>query len=105
MLFSALLLFSTALLNVKPSPVFAEVSIGTKGPYRFLVDTGAQTSVIDPKLAAQLNLKPAFRVEVVSQNSTRLLPALRLNTLHVGSTWAPKRTGGAVASRRGSYRR
>jgi hypothetical protein len=84
MLIAGLLLFSTSLLHVKPSPVFADVSIGTAGPYRFLVDTGNQTSLIDAELAAQLKLKPEFRVELVSQNSTRLLPALRLNTLHIG---------------------
>lgn len=84
MLIAGLLLFSSSLLNTKPSPVFAEVSIGTEGPFRFLIDTGSQTSLIDPKLAGQLNLKPEFRVEVVTQNSTRLLPALRMNTLHIG---------------------
>src|SRR6266487_3305271 len=63
MLIAGLLLFSSSLLNVKPSPVFADVSVGTEGPYRFLVDTGNQTSLIDPILAAQLNLKPEFRVD------------------------------------------
>jgi hypothetical protein len=84
MLIAGLVLFSVSLLNVKPSPVFVNVSIGTQGPYRFLVDTGSQTSLIDPKLAAELNLKPEFRVEIVTQNSTRLLPALRVKTLHIG---------------------
>ena len=66
MVIAGLLLLSSALLNTKPSPVFADVSIGKQGPYRFLVDTGAQTSLIDPKLAAELRLKPEFRVEVVT---------------------------------------
>src|SRR5690242_2260716 len=84
LLVTGLLLFSSAMLEVKPSPVFADVSIGNAGPYRFLVDTGAQGSVIDPKLAAELDLRPEFRVEVVSANNTRLLPALKLETLRVG---------------------
>lgn len=86
MLIAGLLLFSTSLLNVKPSPVLADVSIGSEGPYRFLVDTGSQSSLIDPDLAAQLNLRPEFRVEVVTQNSTHLLPALRVKTFHIGPT-------------------
>ncbi|HUA63464.1 MAG TPA: aspartyl protease family protein [Verrucomicrobiae bacterium] len=80
------LFFSAAMLAVKPSPVYADVFIGTNGPYRFLVDTGAQTSRIDPKLAEKLNLAPEYRVEVVTQNSSRLLPAAVLKTLHIGKT-------------------
>jgi hypothetical protein len=78
------LLLSAGLLNTKPCPVFVDVSIGSKGPYRFLVDTGSQTSLIDPKLAVQLGLKPEFRVEIVTQNTTHLLPALKMNTLRIG---------------------
>jgi hypothetical protein len=77
-------LLSSGLLNVKPSPVIATVSIGKDGPYRFLVDTGSQTSLIDPNLAARLNLRPQFRVEIITQNSTSLAPALRTNKLQVG---------------------
>jgi hypothetical protein len=81
---AGLLLFSAGLLNTKPCPVVVDVSIGSNGPYRFLVDTGSQTSLIDPKLAGQLALKPEFRVEILTQNTTRLLPALKMNTLHIG---------------------
>ena len=81
-----LLLFSTSLLNAKPSPVFADVSIGKSGPYRFLVDTGSQSSLIDGQLAKRLNLNPQFRVEMITQNSTRLLPALKTSELQIGHT-------------------
>jgi len=84
MLIAGLLLFSSSLLNVKPSPVYADVSFGAEGPYRFLVDTGSQTSLIDPKLAAKLNLKPQFRIEIITQNTTRVLPALKVITLRIG---------------------
>src|SRR6185312_1661365 len=85
-LIAGILLFSSSMLNVKPSPVFADVSIGNKGPYRFLVDTGSQTSFIDQKLAAQLKLKPDFRVDIITQNSAARLPALKLDTLSTGHT-------------------
>ena len=81
---AGLLLFSSSLLNTKPTPIFADVYIDTHGPYRFLVDTGAQTSLIDPKLAAELGLKPEFRGEVITQNSTRLLPGMKVSALHIG---------------------
>lgn len=81
---AALLLFSAGLLDTKPCPVFVDVSIGLEGPYHFIVDTGSQTSLIDPKLAGKLGLKPEFRVEIVTQNTTRLLPALKMNTLRIG---------------------
>lgn len=90
MVIAWLLFLSSALLNTKPSPVFADVYIGTHGPYRFLVDTGAQTSLIDPKLAAELGLKPEFRVEVVTQHSNHLLPGMKVSTLHVGQRTLPE---------------
>ena len=83
-LLTGFLLFSSSLLNTKPSPIFTDVYIGAHGPYRFLVDTGAQTSLIDPKLAADLGLQPEFRVEVITQNSARLLPGTRVGLLRIG---------------------
>jgi predicted aspartyl protease len=83
---AAVALLSTSLLNQKPMPVYADVLIGDRGPYRFLVDTGAQTSLIDPKLAADLKLAPAFRVEIITQNSSRLLPGLKTQGLRIGET-------------------
>ena len=61
MIIGTVILLSSALLNMKPAPVFADIHIGANGPYRFLVDTGAETSLIDPELAATLRLKPEFR--------------------------------------------
>ena len=83
MIFAALLLFSTSLLNVTPSPVFADVYIGATGPYRFVIDTGSQTSLIDPKLAGELRLKPEFRVELVTQQSSQLVPGTTLTNIRV----------------------
>lgn len=90
MIFAALLLFSMSLLNTKPSPVFADVYIGASGPYRFLVDTGSQTSLIDPKLAAKLQLKTEFQVELVTQQSTQLAPGTTLTNISVRNRILPK---------------
>src|SRR2546425_10052670 len=89
MLIAGLLFLFSGLINTKPSPVFADVYLGTHGPYRFLVDTGSQTSLIDPKLASELHLKPEFRVEVVTQHSTRLLPGMKVSTPQIGQRTLP----------------
>jgi len=65
MVISTLLLFSSTLLNAKPAQVHADVFVGAHGPYRFLVDTGSETGLIDAKLAKLLQLLPRFRVEVI----------------------------------------
>jgi predicted aspartyl protease len=87
---AVVVLLSSSLLNTRPAPVFADVHIGSKGPYRFLVDTGAETSLIDPKLASALGLKPEFRVDVITQNSTRLAPGTKARNLYIGEHALPE---------------
>lgn len=84
------LLFLASVIPTKPSPVFAEVFVGGKGPFRFLVDTGSQTSLLDPKLAERLGLKAQFRVEMVTQLKTSLVPGMRTQGLRVGKTALPE---------------
>lgn len=86
---AGLLFFSMSLLNAKRPPIFADVFRGSNGPYRFLVDTGAQTSLIDPKLAAKVGLQPGFRVEVVTEQSPLLVPGLNVRTLKLGKRSLP----------------
>lgn len=50
------------------------VYINQQGPFRFLLDTGAQSTVLDPRVAEQLALRPTYRVEVVSVNQTQWAP-------------------------------
>ncbi|MCC6586807.1 MAG: aspartyl protease family protein [Bryobacterales bacterium] len=78
------------IIQTKPAPVFADVSFGNGGPYRFLVDTAAQSTLIDPTLAAQLGLVPKFRIEVVMQHGSRLAPGLNVSTLRVGNRQLPE---------------
>jgi aspartyl protease len=84
------LLFSTSLLNAKPTPVFADVYIGSAGPYKFLVDTGSQTSLIDPRLAAKLRLRAEYRVALHTVQSTELVPGARLDSLRLGDRPLPQ---------------
>ncbi|MGH9672075.1 MAG: aspartyl protease family protein [Bryobacteraceae bacterium] len=56
-------------------PVANGVFLGARGPFRFLVDTGAQSTVVAPGLAAEAGLAAGWRVEVVTAAGTRLAPA------------------------------
>lgn len=58
------------------------VSIGAKGPYRFVIDTGAERSVVSRELAGSLNLATGRRIRVTtmtgqSELGTYLLPEVR----------------------------
>jgi hypothetical protein len=77
MIIPAFLLLSSALLNTEVRPAYVNISIGAHGPYSFLSDTDAQTNVIDAALAKELRLEPLFRVEIITQNTSRLSSGLR----------------------------
>ncbi|MDX1981347.1 MAG: retroviral-like aspartic protease family protein [Bryobacteraceae bacterium] len=64
------------------------VRINDKGPFRFLIDTGAQSTVIDPAVAGQLALRPSYRVEVVSVNGSMLAPAAEVTSVSVDGVTA-----------------
>ena len=85
-----LLFLFSGVIQTTPYPVFADVYIGTQGPYRFLVDTGAETSLIDSRLAAELRLQPEFRVEMITQLTKRVVPAANLRTLRVAQQTLPE---------------
>jgi len=48
------------------SPIVIQISINHVGPYEFMVDTGALVTIIDPRLATELNLRPRGLVRVTS---------------------------------------
>jgi predicted aspartyl protease len=70
------------------------VSIGGQGPYHFVVDTGAERTVIARELASQLALAPGRTATVhsmteVSQIATVVIPGLRIGTRTVSGINAP----------------
>jgi hypothetical protein len=52
------------------SMIVVEVRVNGKGPYPFLFDTGATSSIVDPKLITALHLPTAHSVEVASWEAT-----------------------------------
>jgi hypothetical protein len=51
-------------------PVAECVYLNGHGPFRFLLDTGAQANQLDPKAARSLGLRATFQTEMVSAAST-----------------------------------
>jgi predicted aspartyl protease len=60
------------------------VNIGGRGPYRFIVDTGAERTVISSELAAALNLHSTGDVTVVSVSTISRVPSVNIPELGVG---------------------
>ena len=70
------------------------VSIGGEGPYRFIVDTGAERTVISSELARELELGPGRTATVhsmteVSRIPTVVIPGLRIGRRTVNDIHAP----------------
>ncbi len=65
------------LLLFAQMPMADDIYIAARGPYRFAVDTGAESSIVDARLAAKLNLRPRYRVEMVTPAGTQLTPAVQ----------------------------
>jgi hypothetical protein len=61
------------------------VMINQTGPFDFMVDTGSQLNVIDPALAAQLNLKSQGTVGVVATAAFSRASVGVLDSLQAGS--------------------
>ena len=70
------------------------VNITGSGPYRFLVDTGSERTIISRELAQRLRLEPGATAEVhsmteVSDVRTAIIPSLDLGVRRVRNIHAP----------------
>lgn len=72
------------------------VTIGPAGPYRFIVDTGAERTVIARELAAKLGLVPGKSVHVTAMAGSAQFGTVVIPDLQIGSPG-----GGARLSTRG----
>jgi hypothetical protein len=61
------------------------VKINRAGPFDFMVDTGSQLNVIDPALAAQLDVKPQAKVGLVATSNVFEASVVVLDSLEAGS--------------------
>jgi predicted aspartyl protease len=63
--------------------IIDNVSINGEGRYRFLIDTGSQSTMIDASVARKLSLTAAYRVSLDTPAGSRIVPAA--NTLSVSA--------------------
>jgi predicted aspartyl protease len=66
------------------SHMIAPVTINGQGPFKFLVDTGANRSAINAPLAARLNLPPGPAVRLHTVAGVRERPSVTIDELKVG---------------------
>src|SRR5579859_6717933 len=60
------------------------VSINDRGPFDFLIDTGTNTTLIDPQLATELALQPKDRLTLASLANATNVPRYYFQTFRVG---------------------
>lgn len=65
--------------------IVAPVLVGGKGPFDFLLDTGANVTVITPELAQQLAIRPTARVSLQTIASSQIVPYSLLPSLSLGA--------------------
>lgn len=85
--------------------VVASVMVNGKGPFRFIIDTGANESTISPKLAVALGLDPSASdpIRVAGVTGTAVVPSVSIESLRAGALvvarsqlpviWSPVMTG------------
>jgi hypothetical protein len=70
---------------VQRSRIIVPVVINHTGPYEFLVDTGAGSTIVDPALATELHLKTQGLAEVVGPGFSTYASFADLDLLEAGS--------------------
>jgi Aspartyl protease len=70
---------------IQRSRIIVPVTINHTGPYEFLVDTGAQFTVVDPLLATELHLESQGSAEVVGVGFSTQASFAYLDLLEAGS--------------------
>jgi len=69
-------------------PAVDGVFLNGQGPFRFLIDTGAQTNQLDKVIADRLDLKPTFRAEMATIAGSTLVPGGRVARVTLGAATA-----------------
>jgi predicted aspartyl protease len=76
--------FSVPVHTLKGYLMVVSVTVNNRGPFDFLVDTGTNTTLIDPQLARDLALRPVGRMSLASMNKSVAVNRYFLQTFSVG---------------------
>jgi predicted aspartyl protease len=81
------LLFACPTTRDHVGRVVAAVTIDGKGPFRFIIDTGANQSTISPKLASVLGLAPSAndQIRIAGVTGTEIVPSVPIASLRAGA--------------------
>lgn len=76
---------------VKNRPVVRDVYVNGSGPYRFLIDTGAETNQLSNSVAREIGILPAFRVLLTTSAGVRPVPGSSGVSIRLGAMVADSR--------------
>jgi hypothetical protein len=69
-------------------PVVDCVYLNGQGPFRFLIDTGAQTNQVELSIAQKIGLNPTFRSQITTAAGNALVPGGRVAEVALGPATA-----------------
>ena len=69
-------------------PVASQVFLNGQGPFRFLLDTGAQTNQMEEALARKLGLAPSYQVVLATASGATRVPGGRVSEVALGEASA-----------------
>jgi Aspartyl protease len=72
--------------------ILAAVMVNGRGPYRFILDTGANSSALAPHLVEELDLPAADALQVHGVTGTAMLPAVHVESMRAGDVELPPAT-------------
>src|SRR5215472_7915526 len=77
--------FSVQYHSLPHSHVGISAMINGSGPFEFMVDTGAQITVVDPALAQELRLETTDSLNIVTVASNVEVPLVSASVVEVGA--------------------
>jgi hypothetical protein len=77
--------FSVQYNSLPYSHLSISIMINGSGPYEFMVDTGAQITVVDPALAQELRLEATGSVNIVTVTSNVKVPLVSAAAVEIGA--------------------
>ena len=68
--------------------MIAEVRLNGQGPFRMIVDTGASSCSVTPRVARRLRLEAQYRIEDITPAGNRVIPGTRSVSVNLGGKTA-----------------